>query len=393
MAIGTMRKEIIEFIKSKSKLSGIELKNITNFLTDLSKWRYNENTRNENIKISDDGLYNSVTFFKNYISLFAVVFPTMIINQQTQSIQVPKYWGISRDHANEVKEMISNFYSPIEKFYGSNTINNVLLKVKNKCRGIYLLSNTTPILSKIKIGEKEMYSVFNKKIVSFLYEYYFLSILSDYISLTKDPAMVTRMFVTQEKEETDLFSSDFLIEQQLRFTESEQEFIEGDVMKLKQDVAQLIVAYLNIMMRSKKTLNVSYNDVADTVFKLKEAEKYDFTDRLKKLSDEGREMDTILKHLKLGSIYSIGLSKGIKQYDPENYEHDKNVAERVANIQNKLKRNGQTNIDQDDIDEAIDDIELDNEIELDMALDTNQTDDYNDGDPWGDEEDNREDYD
>ena len=189
--------------------------------------------------------------------------------------------------------------NPIEKFYGSNTINNVLLKVKNKCRGIYLLSNTTPILSKIKIGEKEMYSVFNKKIVSFLYEYYFLSILSDYISLTKDPAMVTRMFVTQEKEETDLFSSDFLIEQQLRFTESEQEIIEGDVTKLNREVGKLIVSYLQIMMRAKKTINVSYKDIEDKVFKLKEAEKYDFTDRLKKLSDEGREMDKILKHLKI----------------------------------------------------------------------------------------------
>ena len=393
ITIGTMRKEILEFIKSKSKISGLELKNITNFLTDLSKWRFNETNRNENIKISDDGLYNSVTFLKNFISLFAVIFPSMIINKQIQSIEVPKYWGLSRDHENDIKEMVSTYYGPIEKFYGSSTINNILLEVKTKCRGIYLLSKTTPILTKIKIGEKEMYSVFDKRIVSFLYEYYFLSILSDYINLTKDPSMVTRMLVIPEKDDSDLFSSDFLVEQQLRFTDTEQEFLEGDVMKLKQDVAQLLVSYLSIMMRSKKTLNVSYDDVADTVFKLKEAEKYDFTDRIKDLSDEGREIDTILKHFKLGSVYSIGLSKGIKNYDPENFDHDKRVAERVSEIQNKLRRNGRTNIDQNDIDEAIDEMDTEQQIEMDISGQINQTDDYDDGNPWGDEEENRGEYD
>jgi hypothetical protein len=205
--------------------------------------------------------------------------------------------------------------------------------------------------------------------------------------------MVTRMLVIPEKDDSDLFSSDFLVEQQLRFTDTEQEFLEGDVMKLKQDVAQLLVSYLSIMMRSKKTLNVSYDDVADTVFKLKEAEKYDFTDRLKDLSDEGREIDTILKHFKLGSVYSIGLSKGIKNYDPENFDHDKRVAERVSEIQNKLKRNGRTDIDQIDIDEAIDEMDTEQQIEMDIAENTNPTDDYDDGNPWGDEEENRDEYD
>jgi hypothetical protein len=394
IASGKMRSEIIDFIKTKSRINSVELTNITKFLTDLTKWRFDETKRNENIKISDDGLYNYVTFIKNFISLFAVVFPTMIINQQIQSIEAPKYWGISRDHANDIKDMISNFYGPIEKFYGSNTINNVLLEVKNKCRGIYLLSTTTPILTNIKIGEKEMYSVFDKRTVTLLYEYYFLSVFSDYINLTKDPSMVTRMLVTPEKDDSDLFSADFLIEQQLRFTETEQEFIEGDVMKLKQDVAKLLVSYLTIMMRSKKTLNVSYDDVSDTVFKLKEAEKYDFTDRLKDLSDEGREIDTILKHYKLGAIYSIGLSKGIKEYDADNFDHDKQVAERVAVIQNQLRRRGRTDVDPEaQIDDAVDDMNLEREIDLDNAMDMNPTDDFDDGDPWGDEVENRDEYD
>jgi hypothetical protein len=395
-SIDKMRKELIDFIKTKGKIGSVELKNTTKFLNELTKWKYDENPRNENIKIDDDGMYNYINFMKNFISLFAVVFPAMIINQRMQKIEPPKYWGLSKDHLNEVKEMVTTFYTPIEKFYGSNTINNVLNEIKNKCRGIYLLSKNTPVLTNIKIGERVVYSVFDKVTVTLLYEYYFFSIMSDYITLTKDPSMVTRMLINPDKDEDDLFSADFLIEQQLRFTETEQEFIEGDVMKLKQDVAKLLMSYLSIMMRSKKTVNVSYSDVEDTVFKLKEAEKYDFTDRLKDLTDEGREVDNILKYNKLGPLYSLGLSKGIKEYDPNNYDHDKKVAERVSEIQNRLKRQrgDDANIDMDlDIDDAIDEMNVEKEIDEDIAMDRNQTDDYDDGDPWGEETENNGDYD
>ena len=394
-SIEMMRKDLLDFIKVRGKVSGIELKNITRFINELSIWNFDKNPRNVDIKISDDALYNYINFFKNFISLFLIVFPSMIINQKVQSIEPPQYWGVSKIHANEIKEMVSSFYTPIEKYYGNNSLKNILHTIMNKSRGIYLLSNNTPVLTNIKIGEKEMYSVFDKRTTTLLYEYYLLSILNDYINLTKDPAMVTRMLINPDKEyndESDIFSADFLIEQQLRFSESEQEFIEGDVVKLKQDVAKLLVSYLNIMMDSKNTINVAYSDIEDKIFKLKEAEKYDFTDRLKDLTDEARAVDTILKHHKLGPLYSLGLSKGIKEYDPDNYDHDKMVAEKITEIQNRLKRQRAVDVDLD-IDDAIDNMNMEREIDMDIAMDMNGTDDYDDGDPWGDETENNDDYD
>ncbi len=391
-SIDKMRKEILEFIKTKSKIGSLELKNITNFLKEISVWKFDENPRNEEIKISDDGLYNYINFIKSYIELFVIVFPSMIINQKIQSIEPPKYWSLARDHANDVKEMVSDFYRPIEKFYGDYTVKNVLNEIMTKSRGIYLLSQNTPILTNIKIGEKEVYNIFDKRTTTFLYEYYFFSVLTDYMYLTKDPSMVTRLLVTPDKGESDLFSADFLIEQQLRFTESEQEFIEGDVMKLNQEVSKLIVSYLQIMMRSKKTINVAYEDIEDKIFKLKEAEKYDFTDKLKDMSDEARAVDTILKHHKLGPLYSLGMSKGIKEYDPDHFEHDKQIAENVARIQNELRRN-MANVDDMDVEDRIEQMATDREIDMDIQMDMNQTDDYDDGDPWGDEAENFGEYD
>jgi hypothetical protein len=163
--------------------------------------------------------------------------------------------------------------------------------------------------------------------------------------------------------------------------------MEGDVTRLKTDVANLLVAFFEIAMNTKKVLNVSYSDIEDKIFKLKEAEKYTFTDRLRDMTEEERAVDTILKHNKLGSLYSIGLSKGIREYDPDNFDHDKKVAEKITEIQNKLKRRNINNDDLDeDVDDAIERMEEDREIDMDNAM-MNNTEDYYDGDPWGEEQD------
>jgi len=390
----SMRSDIIEFIKDKSKATGIIVKKLTKFLKELTNWKY-DTQRNADIKISNDAMYNIILFFRNFVSLFASVFPTMIKNQNMQTIEPPSYWGLAKRHKEDVKEMVRKFYDPLNKFYGNSVINNILIEIQSKCKGLELLSKTTPALSNIKIGEKEIYSVFENRTVLLLYEHYLLNVLVNYVNLTKDISMITKVLSSSayDSEENMIFKTDFLIEQQMRFTEGEQEYIEGDVSKLKIETAKLLVAYLTIMMKSKETINVSYNDVEDRVFKLKEAEKYDFTDRLKSVTEEEREVDNILKHHKLGALYSIGLSKGIKSYDPDNFEHDKMVAEKVSEIQNKLKRNGALVQDNDfDLDEVLNEEQLEKDIATDLAGDFNQSDDYDDGDPWGDEREDFGDY-
>jgi hypothetical protein len=110
------------------------------------------------------------------------------------------------------------------------------------------------------------------------------------------------------------------------------------------------------------------------------------------MTDEERAVDTILKHHKLGPLYSLGMSKGIKEYDPDHFEHDKKISENVAKIQNNLRKQGAVDNDMD-LENAIDEINIAREIDMDLAMDMNPTDDYNDGDPWGEELNNFEDYD
>jgi hypothetical protein len=380
-----MRKELISFIKRKAKLGGSELKKLTKFLDELSVWQFDVHRRNDDIKISDDALYNYINFNKNFISLFSTVFPTMILNKKEASFTSHSYWKFAQSHNMELKTDVESYLEPLAKFFNNVAINNVALEIQNITRGILLLSEVTPVTTSTKIGEQELYNVFDKRTSTLLYEYYIMQIFTEYINLTTDPTMVSQMLKAPTKENTSLYSSDFLVEQQLQMAASEDIYLEGNVTKLQEDTARLLVTYLTIMMKTKKTIDLSYDKIDDLIFKLKEAEKYTFTDKLRDMDDEQREVENVLKIYKLGS-WSLGLSKGIKEYDPENYEHEKEVSRRIAEIQNGLRRTGAIDEATElDLEDALEDMAAQDFIDADELRMADIGEDYDDGDPYGEE--------
>ena len=380
-----MRKEIISFIKRKAKISGSDLKKLTSFLDNMSIWQFDVHRRNDDIKISDDAMYNYVNFNKNFISLFSIVFPTMILNKKIHSFSSHSYWNFAQSHTIDLKDDVDSYLKGLEKFYGNVAINNVVLEVQEKCKGILLLSQVTPVLTNTRVADQELYNVFDKRTTTLLYEYYILQIFTEYVNLTKDPIMASQMLKAVKTDNPSLYSSDFLVEQQLKFAETEDIFLEGNVDKLQEDTAKLLTTYMSIMMQSKKSIDISYDKVDDIIFKLKEAEKYTFTDRLRDLDDEQREVENVLKIYKLG-VWSTGLSKGIREYDPENYEHEKEVSQRIAEIQNGLRKNGTIDENMDiNLEDALEDMEAQNFEDADELQMADIGEDYDNGDPYNEE--------
>ena len=389
-----MRREIVDFIKRKAKLARNDQKRIVTFFSELTKWYSDINNKRGNNNISDDSMYNYINFFKTFISLFSVVLPTMIINKQVQSIESPAYWGISQNHAMDLKRIVESYYEPLKKFYDNAIIKNVLYEIQGKCENTLLLSNETPALTKIQIGDAEIYSIFDKRMSTLLFEHYILLVFTEYINLTKDPTMLAKMLVVPESDKDNIYSSDFMVEQQLRFTETEQQYMEGDVVNLQENVASLLVAYVTMMMNSKDTIDMSYDTIMDRVFKLKETEKYTFTDRLKNLSEEERAVDTILKINKLG-VWGKGLMKGIKEYDPENYDQEKVMTEKIAEIEKTVRRNANVTDRNADMffEDALEEMDTDEQVNADEIMMGDINEDNDNGDPFGDERDADEDRD
>ena len=252
------------------------------------------------------------------------------------------------------------------------------MTIKDDCKYVVALSNEIPAFTSINIGDKETYSAFDKRTVTLLYEYYLLQVLTQYVSLTKNPDMVSR--IIQEQNE-DTLRVDFLIEEQLRFSESEQDFIRGDVNRLQTTVCGLLVSYIHIMMDSKKIIDISYDRIMDRIFKLKEREKDTFTDRLHIMTDEERAVDNILKINKLG----VWDRDAEKHYVADDNDSQKLLMLKIAEMERKAENQGLNETDADlFMDEAMDD--LDTQVGIDTELSMGHlNEDYTDGDPFGDE--------
>ena len=384
-----MRKNLLDFIKQKGEVTKPVYNKINNFISNITEWKFdtfrlnNTNKKNEEV-ISDDGLYNYIQFFKNSISMLSKVYPNIILNKQNHTISPPKYWGLSQRHAKDIINIVNNYYEPIKKFYGNTIISNILHEIQRKTQYILSLANQTFAFTEIKVGDKIMYSVMDKRINTLLFEFYLLKIFTLYIQLTDDPLMLKRTAINEEEQE-----------EEDAFSEIPESMMKGNINTLKQNIAKLLVAYMKVMIDNKNVINVSYEEIMDKVFKLKEKEKDTFTDRLQALTDEERNVDTILKINKLG-VWNKGLMKGLKEYDPENYDQERDIMTKIAEIERQVRRKN-ANVDDNNLDIYMEDYieQMENDAEIDKENNdmSFMNDDYLDGDYYGDEEENPQDYD
>ena len=117
-----------------------------------------------------------------------------------------------------------------------------------------------------------------------MYEYYLLKVLSEYIDLTDEPAMIVKNVqrknnVGNRIDLEDVVTIDYLDETNTVIdvnvdiddrVEFDTNLLSGDKKELKQKVANLLIEFLRIMNSYKEIVDVSYDQVLDRIFKLKE---------------------------------------------------------------------------------------------------------------------------
>ena len=395
-----MKKQIMDFIV-KNKTGDMDRKSIENvagFVKSLLSW----SSKDKKDKISSDATYHTLNFLKTFVDNFVNIFPSIILNKVNYNdVATPKYWNLSKFHNNDIKTFIREYYEKLKIFYDVPGLFAILNKVKDSCADFILLANATPCFSKINYKDKEFVPVIDEQTSQNLFEYYFLCVVMNYIDLTDQ----TDMIVTEIPKQSvidDVFSVDSVQESVTRVDinvdprlATDTRIFSGNKKQLKQQVAHLLVVFLNTMNAHKTTVDVSYEDIQDRVFKLKEREKNIITDRLKGLTPEERDADTILKINKLG-VWSKGLQKGLTSYVAETYDDERELRENFDRLEKKLVR---TNADVNDqnrdllLADLIDQEDMDNEMEQEANDMRGLTDDYADGNFEGDEVDNYGDYD
>jgi len=389
--IGSMKEEIIEFVQKNTgpNISNSSVRKMTKTIENLSNWIADNSSRNENIKISDDKLYNIVNFYKDFISNFVNVFPNIILNKVNyDDVHIPNYYGFSKNHSSKLKNYIGGYYEKLKTFYGNPTLLNVLTTVQKSSRNLIRIANVTPKFSSIKMGEeKTIKPIFDERTSRFLFEYYLLRVLLNYIELSDDEEMVVTE-IRKETEVSDIFAAEYLEDTETRVdfamtsrNQTDVTLLTGNKKELRQKTAELILAFVDILNNQKDTVDISYEEIQDRVFKLREREKDMVTDRLKNMTDELRDADTILKINKLGK-YSVGMQKGLTMYDKDYYEKEGDLRDEMVKAERKIR---QSNPDANDenidilIDEHMEQQELDNQIDEEDNDMRDITEDYTDG--------------
>lgn len=398
-----MKNEIIDFIEKNKgvDITRSSVNKMKSAMRTLSEWEVEKSTRNENIKISDDGLYNIINFYKTFIDNFVNVFPNIILNKVNySSVQLPNYLGLSNTHALKIKTSIREYYESLKSLYGVPEVYNILNTIQKSCKNIVKLSKETPAFTTIRYGERVLKPVFDERTSKFLFEYYLLKVLLNYIELTDDANMIVTEAI-KETAEQDLFSVQYLEDRETRVdfdigsrTETNINIISGNKKGLRQKTAEILLSFVDIMDGQKNTIDVSYDNILDRIFKLKEKEKDLITDRLKTLTDEERDADTILKVNKLG-VWNKGLQKSLRNYTKEGFDDERNFRDEMDKIE-KTIRDKNKNITDDNVDMYMDDeleqMNRDDDIEREEYDMNGYTDDYGDGNFDGNEVENYGDY-
>jgi len=358
-----MKIEIYDFISKNSGLSKHAINEIKVFLNTFLKWGNNKNE-----DISDDSTYNLVNFVKEYIKNMLITFPEIILNKvDYQSIKIPNYWGLSQRHVGDIKNIVSDYYSKLRAFYDNNVLFNILTKIPKISKNLLNLVLETPYFSEIDYKNQKTFSIFDKRTSLLLFENYFLQTLIEYKKMAEDTSMLTRE-KTSNDDET-LFTVEELDDESLHMSSKNiPTLLLGNIKDMKIKIAKLLSTFISIMSKHKDIIDLSYDKIMETVFKSKEKEKDTFTDRLQALTEEERNVDTILKINKLG-VWNKGLQKGLTTYVKETYDEERDYMEKISQIEKNIRKN--KNVNDNNIDQFLEDYMEEHEAVQDIDREEN----------------------
>lgn len=352
--IESMKDEIIDFIQKNtgSNITNNSIRKTIKTIQNLSIWISDETSKNEiSWKISDDKLYNIVNFYKNFINNFVNIYPNIILNKVNYNeLHIPNYYGFSLNHSSKLKKYVSEHYEKLKKFYGISSLSNILTTIQKTSKNLVLISNRTPSFTSIKIDNKVRKPVFDERTSRLLFEYYLLRILINYIELSDEEDMIVTE-IRKETQVTDIYTTEYLEETENMIdislssrNEVNARLLTGNKKNLRQKIAELLISFIDILNNQKNTVDTSHEEIQDRVFKLREKEKDLVTDRLKRMTDEERDADTILKINKLG-MYSKGLQKGLTVLDKDFYDEEQEFRDEMTKADRIIRKN---NVDAND---------------------------------------------
>jgi hypothetical protein len=372
-----LKKTILQFIKTHGQVSKGKLEKIHNLLNTIMEWG-----KSVGHNMQTDDMRSSINFIKTYLCNFIKIFPNAILSQNSLNTfqkVIPNHWNVSPNDASKISFEVTEYYSKLQHFYGNSRLTSVLQRVPVDLNVILELANDTPI------GDGAGTGAFDKKTGLYLFEFYFLTTLHGYINSINVKSL--KPAAAMRADPGTPFSEAPLAAEDVEYDEYSSEINQGELKDIKHHVAGLLMSYLDLMEGHKIMVNISYDFIMNSVFKIQQSEKDTFTSKLEKMSPDVRKVDTLMKAHKIGD-WNKGLQKGLTTYN-KNLDDDELRAqnENYQRLERRLFAN--KNANPQNFEQYADDLLA--EAEMEDAIDNeeygmgNIGDDFEDGNPYGEE--------
>ena len=396
-----MLKELINvnkgsFIKSYGNLNIREIKHLQDFMANIHVWHM------DTVESDYNGIYTVSQFIKNSVEAMVKVYPSMIMNNAAYT-EVHKHWGLSNFHNNDIFRILSSYLKGLNQFKGDKTVRRFLQEIQKKTIDIHLLLQHIPMETPIKKNDTTYFELFDKKTIYYLHVYCWYSVFYEYMNLTSDEDMINIDIQETKRERrgqiaeianpsngmTSIFdnSSDEINEAQADLYQVEIQA--GEKADLQKRVCEMMIAFLNIDERNKKTLDKPYSEIARRVRRSKEEEKKTITDYLKNMQKDERKVEDLLKQLHQGR-WNVGIQKGVFIYDKTTYNNERMGA--ILRLEQDLAIDNA--YDPEQVDVGVDELEREQNRDNDEFYDDEANnighfgDDYMDGNYYGEDGDN-----
>jgi len=342
-----MLANLLDFIKKSGAVKESDVKFVKECLETISD--FYETGDNMIIDSQDETVFKMLNFIKNSLRCLTREFPNIILHKvENASVVIPKHWGLSERHAGDIRDIINKHYVSLNEFYDDADIQAILQKYMRLTKDTELLAKLTEYYAPLQIGaDKHIYSTMEKRMVTRLFKFYFYSTLSDLIGLKDDDDVLINkraktMLTTTASEAEDLGMSELTSSAEAFAAQNgdvtEIEIIQGERKDITEKIAKLLIAFVNIICNDKKVVNYNYKSMMDRVLRSREKEKDDITSRLKNMTDEEREVETIFKNQQL-ERWSKGLQKGFVSYQKETYDEEREAMEQQMVLDARLNKN------------------------------------------------------
>jgi hypothetical protein len=336
-----MLKKITEFINQYSR--NAQNADFTNTLETILQFK--ETGTNLILGQKEETGYKMVNFMKKAMRSLTREYPNMILNAvKNDNVMIPLHWDLSTRHVSDMKTVIKDYYNDLNVFYKDDQNELLMKKMLERTSDVNALAQNTLLYAPVeelkkrqgesspakKSGEDDnnhspkgesafKYSAFDLRLTTLLFNFYFLTALTDVMALQTDSEILSIPLQKEEEAEEESFGTKAYA----------ADILAGNQAGLGNKIADILVSFINFIAQDKKKIDHNYKSLMDLILRSKEKEKDEITSYLGKMTVEEREVEDLFKDNKLGR-WSKGQQKGVHTYVGDTYDEEREEMERIA---------------------------------------------------------------